>query len=101
MLGEVLGYLEESVIRMDNPPYPKDVAGIELYGKMGVETRLSNMKERVRDLAKNVRGCKHEQENLSQMTDVINTTKLCASPLFPASARLRPAAQSRRLRLAA
>lgn len=77
MLGEILGYLDESVVEMDNPQYPKDVKGIELYHKMEIPERLANLKERVRDLSKNVRGCKHEQENLSQMTDVINTTKLC------------------------
>ena len=76
LLTEVLGYLDESVSAMENPPFPKDVQGIELYGLLGVEGRLVNLKERVRDLFKNVRGCESELANLTQMTDVINATKL-------------------------
>lgn len=76
LLIEVLGYLQECMNAMENPPFPKDVQGIELYGLLGVESRLQNIKERVRDLVKNVDGCKNELANLTQMTDVINTTKL-------------------------
>eukprot|EP01049_Picozoa_sp_SAG25_P011474 SAG25_NODE_1409_length_3097_cov_6.174906_3_plen_34_part_00 len=32
---------------MENPPFPKDVQGIELYGLLTVEERLQNLKERV------------------------------------------------------
>lgn len=76
MLGETLGYLEEAVLDMPNPPFPKDVPGIELYSILEIEERLANLKERVRDLGKNVQGCRHEQEHLQGMTEVINTTKL-------------------------
>eukprot|EP01052_Picozoa_sp_SAG31_P042130 SAG31_NODE_6592_length_1959_cov_1.082796_2_plen_405_part_00 len=76
MLQETLEYLSESVGTMDAPPFPKDNQAIKLYGVLEIEDRLKDLKDRVRDLHKNVSGARSELDNLQQMTEVINNAKL-------------------------
>ena len=57
-------------------PRPKDDGGKELYRILNNDYMIHNLKKRVRDLQKNLKGCLKELQNLSQMTEVINTKQL-------------------------
>jgi WD repeat-containing protein 35 len=76
MLLEILEYILESCEGMQPPVFPKDVQGIALYGHLEIEERLATLKERAKDMRKNVNGARNELQNLQDMTEVINNAKL-------------------------
>jgi hypothetical protein len=57
-------------------PAPADLAGKELHRILNNDFLIHNLKKRVRDLQKNIRGCANELGSLTRMTDVINSRQV-------------------------
>ncbi|KAJ1489544.1 hypothetical protein T484DRAFT_1937083 [Baffinella frigidus] len=76
LLQEILSYLFESLQQMDVPDRPEDEAGGTLYKVLNMSNMRRDVIIRVEDLNKLVHGAQHELQNLSAMTDVINTKQL-------------------------
>jgi len=76
LLQEILSYLGESLEGMDVPERPEDEAGGTLYKVLNMANMKRDVVVRVNDLRKLVNGAQHELQNLSSMTDVINTKQL-------------------------
>jgi len=76
LLQEILSYLFESLQSMEVPERPEDEAGGTLYKVLNMANMKRDVLIRVEDLTKLVHGAQHELQNLSAMTDVINTKQL-------------------------
>lgn len=76
LLGETLQYLQESLEMLGDPEVPPDEAGRNLYQMLNVPGVLKDLRERCRDLKKNVAGGGHELAGLREMTDVISEAQM-------------------------
>jgi len=76
LLGETLQYLQESLDMLGDPEVPPDEAGRNLYQMLNVPGVLRDLRERCRDLKKNVVGGGHELQGLREMTDVISEAQM-------------------------
>jgi hypothetical protein len=69
MLGEILGYLVESLEAAEIPPEPSDAAGRALYERLQIADLAGQLSMRVLDLKKNMRGAEKELEFLRKLAD--------------------------------
>ena len=76
LLEETLGYLRESLEMLADPMVPEDEAGRNLYQALNIPGLLKDLKERSKDLKKNVTGASHELQGLRDMTDVISENQM-------------------------
>jgi len=76
LLEETLGYLRESLEMLADPEVPDDEGGRNLYQALNIPGLLKDLKERARDLKKNVTGAGHELQGLRDMTDVISENQM-------------------------
>ena len=78
LMTETIGYMEDSLDPVVLPaiPAPADLAGKELHRILNNDFLIHNLKKRVRDLQKNIKGCANELSSLTRMTDVINSRQV-------------------------
>ena len=68
LLAETLSYLQESLEMLGDPEVPGDEAGRNLYQMLNIPGVMRDLRERCRDLKKNVSGGGHELQGLREMT---------------------------------
>ena len=76
MMGEILGYLKESLDSSEIPPEPADAAGRALYERLQIADLAGQLLVRVIDLGKNVRSVDKELDFLRGLTNVVAETRL-------------------------
>ncbi len=76
LLQQLLSYLSESVENMVEPERPVSAVGAGLFDILKLSQLMKDTATRVRDMKKLTEGAALELNNLSQMTDVINTKQL-------------------------
>lgn len=64
--------LQESQI----PPEPPEQAGRSLYERLQIASMAKQLSRRVKDLGKNLEGCRHELEVLREMATIVSETKM-------------------------
>ncbi|EKX53681.1 hypothetical protein GUITHDRAFT_91880 [Guillardia theta CCMP2712] len=76
LLEEIISYLLESLNSMEVPAMPEDEASATLYKALNLASMKRDVTHRVEDLRKLVHGAQNELQNLSSMTEMINTKQL-------------------------
>jgi len=76
LLQETLQYLKESLEMLADPMVPEGEGGRNLYQALNIPGLLKDLKERVKDLHKNVIGARDELQGLRDMTDVISENQM-------------------------
>lgn len=76
LLQEILAYLRESLVEMEDMAVPPDHGGKRLFKVLSVGTMRRDILLRCVDLNKLCEGTRAQLKTLQQMTDVINTKQL-------------------------
>lgn len=76
LLEETLCYMRESLEMLADPSVPEGEGGRNLYQALNIPGLLKDLKERVKDLGKNVTGARDELQGLRDMTDVISENQM-------------------------
>jgi hypothetical protein len=71
MMGEILGYLTESIESAEIPPEPADSAGRSLYERLQIADIAGQLAVRVHDLRKNVSSCEAELGFLNSLSAIV------------------------------
>ena len=75
MLGEILGYMAESLETCEIPPEPADVAGKALYSRLQIADLAGQLSMRVLDLKKTMDGVRQELAHMRHLAGVVFETK--------------------------
>ncbi|CAE7263685.1 unnamed protein product, partial [Symbiodinium sp. KB8] len=76
MLGEILGYLKESLDSSEVPPEPADAAGRSLYERLQIADLAGQLSVRVTDLRKNVASITKELDFLNGLASIVAESRL-------------------------
>jgi WD repeat-containing protein 35 len=75
MLGELLGYMAESLESCEIPPEPADVAGKALYARLQIADLAGQLSMRVLDLKKTMEGVRQELAHLRHLANIVFETR--------------------------
>lgn len=75
MLGEILGYMAESLESCEIPPEPADVAGKALYARLQIADLAGQLSMRVLDLKKTMDGVRQELAHMRHLATVVAETR--------------------------
>ena len=75
-LEEILGYCNESAYSVSVPPEPPEQAGRALYERLRISVFKEQICFRVKDLKKNMSGCRHNLEVLGEMANIVSEAKM-------------------------
>jgi WD repeat-containing protein 35 len=76
MMGEILGYLQESLESSEIPPEPADAPGRALYERLQIADLAGQLSVRVNDLRKNVVSAKDELGFLRGLASIVGETRM-------------------------
>ena len=75
MMGEMLGYLAESLESCEIPPEPVDIAGRALYARLQIADLAGQLSMRVLDLKKTMEGVRQELAHLRHLANIVFETR--------------------------
>ena len=75
MMGEILGYLAESLESCEIPPEPVDVSGRALYARLQIADLAGQLSMRVLDLKKTMEGVRQELAHLRHLANIVFETR--------------------------
>jgi hypothetical protein len=75
MLGEILGYMAESLESCEIPPEPADVSGRALYSRLQIADLAGQLSMRVLDLKKTMEGVRQELAHLRHLANIVFETR--------------------------
>lgn len=75
MLGEILGYMAESLESCEIPPEPADVSGRALYARLQIADLAGQLSMRVLDLKKTMEGVRQELAHLRHLAGIVFETR--------------------------
>jgi len=76
MLGEILGYMAESLESCEIPPEPADVAGKALYSRLQIADLAGQLSMRVLDLKKTMDGVRQELAHVRHLANVLAESRM-------------------------
>jgi WD repeat-containing protein 35 len=76
MLGEILGYMAESLESCEIPPEPADVAGKSLYSRLQIADLAGQLSMRVLDLKKTMDGVRQELAHTRHLAGVVAENRM-------------------------
>jgi WD repeat-containing protein 35 len=71
MMGEILGYMAESLESCEIPPEPADVSGKALYSRLQIADLAGQLSMRVLDLKKTMEGVRQELGHLRHLAHIV------------------------------
>ena len=75
MMGEMLGYLAESLESCEIPPEPVDISGRALYARLQIADLAGQLSMRVLDLKKTMEGVRQELAHLRHLANIVFETR--------------------------
>ncbi len=76
MLGEILGYMAESLESCEIPPEPADVAGKALYSRLQIADIAGQLSMRVLDLKKIMDGVRQELAHMRHLAGIVAESRM-------------------------